>query len=41
MNRALDGAGTSSPAVESQTEPALASTADDVAEQVAAETKAA
>lgn len=41
MNRALNGAGTRSPAAESRTEPALASTAGDVAEQVAAETKAA
>ncbi|TYC96855.1 hypothetical protein FQ377_13535 [Arthrobacter echini] len=41
MKRALDGAGTSSPFREGRTEPALAVTADDVAEQVAAETKAA
>ncbi|MPY10744.1 hypothetical protein [Arthrobacter bussei] len=41
MKRALDGAGTSSPAEAGRTEPALAATADDVAEQVAAETKAA
>ncbi|MFJ6003947.1 hypothetical protein [Arthrobacter sp. NPDC092385] len=41
LKRALDGAGTSSPAGEERTEPALAATADEVAEQVAAETKAA
>ena len=44
MKRALDGADTSSPtrdAGDAETEPALAETADDVAEQVAAETKAA
>ena len=44
MKRALDGAGTSSStrdAGDAETEPALAATADDVAEQVAAETKAA
>jgi ParB-like chromosome segregation protein Spo0J len=41
MKRALDGASASSPAEESRTEPALASRADDVAEQVAAEAKAA
>ena len=44
MKRALDGAGTSSStrdAGEAETEPTLAATADDVAEQVAAETKAA
>ena len=44
MKRALDGAGTSSPtrdAGDAETEPALAATADDVAEQVATETKAA
>ena len=41
MKRALDGSGTSSPSGEALTEPALAETANDVAEQVAAETKAA
>ena len=44
MKRALDGAGTSSStrdAGEAETEPTLAGTADEVAEQVAAETKAA
>lgn len=41
MKRALEGAGTNSPSSEAQTEPAMAATADDVAEQVAAETKAA
>ena len=41
MKRALDGAGTSSPSGEGRTEPTLAATADDVAEQVASETKAA
>jgi hypothetical protein len=48
MKRALDGAGTTSTdagdskeAKDARTEPTLAATADDVAEQVAAETKAA
>ena len=41
MKRALDGAGVSSPSGEARTEPTLAGTADDVAEQVAAETNAA
>ena len=41
MKRALDGAGTSSSSEEARTEPTLAATADAVAEQVAAETKAA
>ncbi|BBE24579.1 hypothetical protein MN0502_34620 (plasmid) [Arthrobacter sp. MN05-02] len=41
MKRVLDGAGTSSSSGEARTEPTLAETADDVAEQVAAETKAA
>ncbi|WP_104168925.1 hypothetical protein [Arthrobacter sp. SX1312] len=41
MKRALEGAGTSSSSEEARTEPTLAATADAVAEQVAAETKAA
>ena len=41
MKRALDGAGSSSSSEEPRTEPTLAATADAVAEQVAAETKAA
>jgi hypothetical protein len=41
MKRAMDGAGTSAPSGEARTEPTLAATADDVAKQVAAETRAA
>ncbi|MHA7241496.1 hypothetical protein [Arthrobacter sp. TMS1-12-1] len=41
IKRALDGASTSPTSGEGRTEPTLAATADDVAEQVASETKAA
>lgn len=41
LKRALDDAGTSSLSEEGRTEPTLAATADEVAEQVTAETKAA